>query len=184
MKKIFYLVVLFLWAIPGRSQTIYDCPFKDISGKAVNLRTLSDKPILFILMPESLTQEFLAEIKSFDETNAGKAYVIGIMPEQALTIDTAYSNKPENYGDSAKLILTEGMHFKKNDQSNQSPLVAWLTDKKNHRSMISDPSTPGHKFWVSKNGKVIMVLTPETSLSSPFSKAMLINASSGVPASH
>jgi glutathione peroxidase len=171
MKKL--LILLFVsgvFSIIASGQSVYDLSFTNIDGGSVSLSTYEGKRILFIIAPVSAADSLrLDEIKTFQQRYGKDTLaIIGIMSNEdgySAGNNTAIKNLYQTR--EIEIVLTGGMYTKKSAGANQSSLLQWLTEKDQNRRFDFDANGIGHKFFVSKGGKIFGSLLPNTSLADP-----------------
>jgi len=170
MKQLFlFLFVSVIFSFSISAQIIYDVSFKDIDGNNVSLNAYEGKRLLFIIVPlNQLDSAGIEQILSFQILYREKIKLVGIisiedgyLPTNKEAIKALYQTK------GIEILLTEGMHTKKEAGVSQSVLMHWLTDVEQNGQFDQDAKGIGHKFFISGVGKLVGSLGPNVPLTDP-----------------
>lgn len=151
------------------AQSIYDLSFNDIDGNVISVNSYVSKRVLFYVVPLSVDDSLkLDELGAFCQRNGDSIQVIGLLSlEDGYNSGLAASIKSLYQSRGISILLTTGMNTRKSSGSSQSDLMNWLTERDQNRRFDLDASGIGHKFFVSKTGKLVGSFQSSVSLSDP-----------------
>lgn len=169
MKNVFLLLATTVCLFNCYSQSIYSIGFNDIDGNNISIAQYQNKKVLFLIAPISTTDSLLIDgIISFKDHFGDSIQLVGIMSvEDGYSSANRQSIKELYQSRGINILLTEGMYTRKSSGAGQSALLQWLTDKEDNKRFNTDASGIGHKFFVSRMGKLLGSVSAQVPFSDP-----------------
>lgn len=164
LKYVLFLLYLTV-AVTADCQGIRDRPFRDIDGNPINFASYTGKKLVFIILPVNAPDSFITQMKVFMAKYGGKVQVIGILSQEDGHSAANKADVKAVYKNTG-ILLTELMVSRKGN--GQSPLMKWLTGKKENGHFDMDVRCPLQKFFVDSKGRLYAVLGSQVPLLSTF----------------
>jgi glutathione peroxidase len=166
MKKLFFIVVLFLSAAPifAREKSFYDFTVKAISGEDFPLSSLRGKKVLVVNVASKcgLTPQY-AQLQELYERYGPEKFVIIAFPANNFMRQEPGTNQEirdfcrVNYG--VTFLLMEKISVKGKDMH---PLYEWLTKKCENGKEDAEVKWNFQKFMIDEDGNWAGVAEPKT----------------------
>lgn len=151
--------------------SIYDIDFNDIDANSSSMSPFQGKRILIFTLPidqNNSSDSLLRSLDSLAEVHSNTLSIIGVPSyEDGFTLANrqALKNWYRTFLRNS-IIISEGMYTRKTSGSQQHELFRWLTDKNKNESMDQDVEGPGHKFFITSEGRLNGVFNIRVRLSS------------------
>lgn len=156
---------------------LYSIHITTMAGTNKPLSDFEGKKILVVVLPVTKTADdsvFLRKIDSVSIAYASELSVIGA-PSFEDGYELSNFEDLQTYYQSllgSQVILAQGMYTRK-ASSQQHALFSWLTHKEENVHFDSDVQGARHKFFISEQGKLYGVLSPETPLTTRVMEKMM-----------
>lgn len=163
-SSLLLIFILLTLTHTGRSQGIYGQALKDVNGKDIALQHYAGKKILFIVLSPKTADSLSREIRAFKKQYGNTVHVIGVLSAEDGVTEATKPGLLRSLSIN-DIELTGIQHTRKG--IGQSPVLQWLTNRKQNGHFDREVTSPGQKFFVSENGKLYAVIGPEKHLDAP-----------------
>lgn len=149
LSFIFYANALF------SQSSIYDLSITTAAGQNLSLSEYKgSKMVIAAVSPDSLQKESVLNYwDSLQTANPTVIFILVPANDFASPGDTVVLENP-----SGDIVLSEGADVKKDNGSNQSPLMQWLTDPAKNSHFNADVRTDNQLYFISETGVLYAVL--------------------------
>ncbi|HMH20211.1 MAG TPA: hypothetical protein VK563_00475 [Puia sp.] len=165
------IMILSIFCLPAAAQSsLMDSSIVKLSGESVMLSQYSGRKLLVIILPTAHAVSdtvYIQKLASVCDHNSNRLVIIGVLSYEdgyrdslSAVLKTWYSaySRPN-------LLITAGMHTRKNTESAQNPLFKWLTDAGRNGHFDQDAGGVNQKFLIDQLGYLCGVYDARTGLS-------------------
>lgn len=167
MRKQKLLILLFLvtFIVQLRAQSIYSLTIHSIDNTPINLSSYQGEKLMFIVLPQNMSDFVISELDSFITAYGNKVKVIGCFSYESGFADSTKEDI-KNYFQTKgmSVILSGGYYTETGSGTNQSPLFQWLSKKTLNGKINTNIKAGSYKFFVSSTGDLYAVMQPHIGL--------------------
>ena len=153
--RLFLLLAVFYSNVLFSQSSIYDLSIITASGKNVSLSEYKDRKIVIAAVSSDILQKEGAFSYWDSLQTANPKIVLILIPASDFTGsgDSVVAENP-----SGDIVLSESTDVKKDNGSDQNPIMQWLTDPRKNSHFNADVETDSQLYFISESGVLYAVL--------------------------